>query len=122
MITVHIIIPVAYGAGDTIPLMIPLSSIATKGKPLTHTVIPITTIQVVPGIIQIRTITTVATGDIDDHLEDGDPLNSGRLSFSPTKLHRMRFLSHIQNRPQASHPWLPSGQGRHLTLKPLALV
>ena len=60
------------------PFKIPLSDIASKEKPTIHTVIPITTIQVVCGIIQSRTITMAATGDIDDHLEYGDPLNSGR--------------------------------------------
>ncbi len=122
MITVHIAIQVACWGGDTIPLMIPLSNIDTKGKPITHTAIPITTIQVVHGIIQSRTITMAATGDIDDHLEDGDPLNSGRLCFSPTKLHWMHLLSHIQKRPQATYPWPPSGQGWHLTLKQLVFL
>ena len=123
MITVHIIIPVVYGAGDTILLMIPLSNIATKGKPTTHTAIPITTILVIYGIIQIRTITMVATGDIDDYLEAGRSSEfRGSLCFSPTKHHRMHFLSRIQKRLQAPHPWPPSGQAWHFTLKQLALA
>jgi hypothetical protein len=74
------IILAVWGAGGTIHFPI----ITTKGKPITHTVIPITTIPVVPGIrpimdttttirtliaiIGIHTLTIAVTGGLD-HLQ-----------------------------------------------------
>ena len=75
--TPPMIILAVWVAGDTIHFPI----IATKGKPITHTAIPITTIPVVPGIrpiidttttirtliaiIGIHTLTIAVTGGLD---------------------------------------------------------
>ena len=123
MITVHIIIPEAYGAGDIIPLMIPLSGIATKGKPITHTVIPITTIQVVHGIIQSRTITMVATGDIDDHAGRWRSSEFGSPLLFPDQNPPDAFLgSYPETSTGSSLPGLLPAKPWHLTLKQLAFL